>query len=144
MRIQSPRGLESREQETGWDHCGAVLNEAPRGFHVAKSSSYVTSRQRVPQLTMPSSCFTFSTQLPCLHSPPTSVVSPLLSPLLDSLLPSLPMLGAPGSHAGPLPPHHRGDQSYPQAFKTISVLIGDSPMSIQHLPPWTPYSHPTF
>lgn len=103
MLIQGPRGLENREQETGKDAEGQrVLNEAPGGLHAAKSSSYLTSRQHVPQLTMPSSCLTFSTQLPCVRSPLTSVVSPLLPPLLDPLLPSLPVLGAPGSCVGPV------------------------------------------
>lgn len=68
----------------------------------------------------------FCSQLPCVHFPPTSAISPLRPPRLGPLLPSLSVLGAPGSPVGPalpLPPHCSGDSSHPQAFKTIPVLM---------------------
>ena len=96
----------------------------PGGLPVSKSSSFVASWQHVPQLTAPSSCLTFCTQLPRIHFPPTSAISPLWPPLLDLLLPSFSALGAPGSPGGPaVSCPCSGDSSYPQAFKTISALM---------------------
>lgn len=100
------------------------LYKDPGGLPVSKSSSFVASWQHVPQLTAPSSCLTFCTQLPRIHFPPTSAISPLWPPLLDLLLSSFSALGAPGSPGGPVVSSPcRGDSSYAQAFKTTSALM---------------------
>ena len=95
---------------------GLGLSRGPDGFHVAKSSSSLTSWQHVTWLTTISSLVPFSSSLRGRPPPPCPVFSAESSPSLCWRLqdPVLVLF---------FPPHSHDDSPHLQALNTISVLM---------------------